>query len=409
MRKWAFIVGLVTVLWLATGVYCPLQAQGSEEIIRIGGFAPFTGPVADVGQQIREGIELAAKHMEKEGIIINGKPHKIQLFWGDTESKPEVGLSVVEKLITVNRIHAGVGFYHTAIFLRVMDRFQEYKIPVLDADATTTTIYKKIAEKKMEYCFQFSNTNDDMVRSMTEFLAKVVKRKRVALLMENNESGREHALLTKQNFNELDPEVKFLTEDYVSLGVTDMTPELAKIKNAGADLIVSTMSGAPAGAMLEQWAELRVPALFALYGTDVVAENFIAAHPQMERSIVMNRWWPGDYSPISKMMLNDYAEQYKRSATVFAIQSYDATRIIIEAAKKANSLDAKAIRDAIAQNKFVTVWGERYFLPLDRGQRSPVEYAAIVQIVNGKKVPVWPAKIKAAEVLPVPPWPWTKR
>jgi branched-chain amino acid transport system substrate-binding protein len=104
MRKWAFIVGLVTVLWLATGVYCPLQAQGSEEIIRIGGFAPFTGPVADVGQQIREGIELAAKHMEKEGIIINGKPHKIQLFWGDTESKPEVGLSVVEKLITVKRI-----------------------------------------------------------------------------------------------------------------------------------------------------------------------------------------------------------------------------------------------------------------------------------------------------------------
>jgi ABC-type branched-subunit amino acid transport system substrate-binding protein len=78
----------------------------------------------------------------------------------------------------------------------------------------------------------------------------------------------------------------------------------------------------------------------------------------------------------------------------------------MKAIEMAGTLDKKAVRDAIAKGTFVGIWGEKKFTPLSDGQRCPTEMV-VVQIQDGKKVPIWPLNI-AGKYRAVPPWPWEK-
>ena len=401
---------LQSLVLAATLIVVPWPARAQDEI-KIGAFAPLSGISADVGAQMKAGIEVAVERVNAPGILLGGKPVRLRVIWYDDEGKGDVGLNVVTRALTVDRIHVGLGFLSSDVFIRVMDEFQKASTPVIACCAASLKIGDKIAQSKMGYAFQLSPTANDIARSLSAAVAEYVKPKKIAMLNENTDAGRDFSRIVREWFAANAREAEVVADEFVERGVTDLTPALAKMKRSGAQTIIGEIYGASGPVLFNQWFELRVPAVIAHMGATVAAQTFIDKHVrQMEGAIVNNRWWPAKYSELSEPMVQAYQKKTGTDPTNFAVQGHDAALVAAEAIAKAGSLDPARIQAALENGTFVTAWGTRKFTPLAEGHRMPIQ-TVVVQIQNGRKVPIYPAAVAAgaSRYVPAPPFAWEKK
>jgi branched-chain amino acid transport system substrate-binding protein len=407
MRTRATAIGIG--LLLAALAVRPGPADAQDEI-RIGAFAPLSGISADVGAQMRAGAEVALERLAE--LSLGGRPHRVRLLWYDTEGKGDVGLNAVTRALTVDRVHAGMGFLSSDVFIRVMDEFQKAGTPVVACCAASLKIGDKIAQNRMGLVFQLSPTAADIARSLAAAVAEHVRPKKVAMLNENTDAGRDFSRLTREWFAANASAVEVVADEFVERGVTDLTAQLAKMKRVAADAIIGEIYGSSGPVLFGQWYELKVPAVIAHMGATVAAQTFVDQHArQMEGAIVNNRWWPARYSEVSEPMMAAYRRKTGTDPTNFAVQSHDATLVVLAAIRAAGVLDAQRIGAALEGGTFVTAWGTRRFTPLAEGHRMPIQ-TVVVQVQGGKKVPIYPAAVATAgggRFVPAPPFAWEKR
>lgn len=406
MKRATVAVTLIVSLALAATA----GAQDAGEI-RLGAFAPLSGISADVGGQIKAGIEVAVDRANEQGVRVGGKAQKVRVIWYDTEGKGDVGLNVVTRALTVDRINVGVGFLSSDVFIRVMDDFQKSGTPVIACCAASLKIGDKIAQNKMTHVFQLSPTANDIARSLSAAVAEHVKPKKIAMLNENTDAGRDFSRIVREWFAANARGVEVVADEFVERGVTDLTPQLAKMKRVGTQAILGEIYGSSGPVLFTQWFELRVPAVIAHMGATVAAQSFIDKHArQMEGAIVNNRWWPARYSEVSEPMMAAYQKKTGADPTNFAVQGHDAALVALEAIRKAGALEGDKVQASLEGGPFVTAWGTRKFTPLAEGHRMPIQ-TVIVQVQGGKKVPIYPASVAApaGKYVAVPPFAWDKK
>ena len=401
----------VGVALLAAVAVTAVRAQDPAEI-RIGVFAPLSGISADVGAQIRAGAEVALERVQAQGLTLAGKPHRVRVIWYDDEGKGDVGLNVVTRALTVDKIHVGTGFLSSDVFIRVMDEFQKTSTPIITCCSASLKIGEKISQRKMGFAFQLSPTANDIARSVAAAVAETVKPKKIALLNENTDAGRDFSRITREWFGANTQGVEVVADEFVDRGVTDLTPQFVKLKRSGAQAIIGEIYGSSGPVLFNQWFELKVPAVLAHMGATVAAQNFIDQHAKvMDGAIVNNRWWPAKYSEVSEPMVAAYQKKTGIEPTNFAVQSHDATLVALEAIRAAGGLDPEKIRTALEGGPFHTAWGIRRFTAIGEGHRMPIQ-TVVVQIQAGKKVPIYPASVAATaggKFVPLPPYAWEKK
>ncbi|MFO0988645.1 MAG: ABC transporter substrate-binding protein [Alphaproteobacteria bacterium] len=387
----------------------PAQAQTSPvKELRIGAFVTASGPGADLGAQMRAGIEVALERMVPS-YEIGGQKVPVRVFWYDDEGKAEVGVNVVTRALTVDKINVGIGFNSSDIVLRVMDDFQRANTPFITCCAAAMKIGEKIAAQKMNLVFQLSPTASDLSTSMVGSILANRKPKKIGILFYNIEYGRDLSRIAIGQLKTAAPDAEVVAEEYVPLGTSDYTPQLSKFKRLGVDTIITDIYGAGAPIFFQQYEELRVPAMIAHIGTTVSADSFIAQNARpMNGSLVIIRWIPGDYTAVSRPMVSAYTEKMKTSPTSFSVQAHDTAVIALEAVRAAGTLAPDTVANAIETGNFAGAWGMRKFLPLAQGHRLPADMV-VAQIQGGKKVVVFPASVRTATggtFLAIPPYPW---
>src|SRR5471032_3287220 len=368
----------------------------AQQEIKLGAFVTLSGISADVGAQMKAGIEVAVERIAPT-FTVNGVKTPIKVIWYDDEGKGDTGLNVVTRALTVDKITAGVGFLSSDVFIRVMDEFQKASTPIVTCCSASLKIGDKIAEQKMQYVFQLSPTARDIATSVIAAAVTLAKPTKVAMLNENTDAGHDFSRISQEWLKANAPKIEVVADEFVARGVPDLTPQLAKFKRLGAQAIVGEVYGTAAPVLFRQWNELRVPALIAHMGTSASADSFVAEHgAEMEGSLVNVRWIPGKYTDITEPMVEAYKKKTGYSPSTFAVQAHDAALVTLEAIRAAGSTDPAKVAAALESGKFIAAWGERKFTPLAEGHRMPVE-TVVVQIQDGKKVVVYPPAVAAGQ------------
>lgn len=385
----------------------PARAQ---DVVKLGAFVTLSGISADVGGQMKAGIEVAVERIA-QGYTVGGKPMKIQVIWYDDEGKADTGLNAVTRALTVDKVNVAVGFLSSDVYIRVIDEFQKASTPVIACCSASLGIGDKIARQNMLYAFQLSPTARDVATATIGAVATLVKPAKVAMLNENTDSGRDFSRISREWLAAHAPGTEVVADEFVPRGVTDLTPQFAKFKRLGVGAIVGEVYGSSAPIEYEQFNELRVPAVIAHMGTSASADSFVAEHGKdMDGSLVNVRWIPGDYTPVSKPMVDAYKAKTGFSPSTFAVQAHDSALVTLEAVRAAGSLEPAAIAKALEDTTFIAAWGSRHFTPLAEGHRMPVD-TIVTQIQDGKKVVVYPLEVAAKQggaYRAVPPYSWQK-
>ena len=315
--------------------------------IKIGVAGPFTGGSSSMGVSMRDGVRLAVEEINKSGGVLG---RKLQVVERDDEAKNERGVQIAQELINKEQVTATVGYINTGVALASQRFFQEAKIPVMNNVATGSVITTQFKDQPENYIFR--NSAHDSIQAPMIVEEAITRRgfKKVAILADSTNYGQlgRADLETALKAKGLTPVAveKFNIKD------VDMTPQLLKAKEAGAEAILTYAIGPELAQIANGMTKLgwKVP----MVGSWTLSmANFIDnAGPGGEGARMPQTFIQEGDTPKRKAFIESYLKTFKPKnnridSPVSAAQGYDSIFLLAAAIKQANSTDGPKIKEAL--------------------------------------------------------------
>jgi branched-chain amino acid transport system substrate-binding protein len=337
---------------LVAGVALGFSMSGmAADPIRIGVAGPFTGGSAPMGVSMRDGVRLAVAEINAKGGVLG---RQIQLVERDDEAKPERGVQVAQELINKERVVATVGFINTGVALSSQRFYQQAKIPVMNNVATGSVVTKQFATQPQNYIFR--NSANDTIQSAMIVQEAIDRRhfKKPAILADSTNYGQ---LGREDLVKALDKKgIKPVVEEKYNIGDVDMTAQLLKAKQAGADVVLTYGIGPELAQIANGMEKLgwHVP----LIGSWTLAmANFIDnAGKNGEGTRMPQTFIQDPTTPKRKTFIDAYVKAYnpaggRMPSAVSAAQGYDSVLLLAAAIKQAGGTDGTKIVAALENLK----------------------------------------------------------
>jgi len=372
-----------------------------ENIIKVGGIYALTGDMAKLGQENADGLQLAIDHINEAGGIKSMGGAKLELIWGDSQGKPEVGISEVTRLVQNENVVAIIGAHQSSVTTPATQEAERLSTPFI----VSMAVADKITERGFEYVYRICPKASWYAKDQVTFASDLeqlagMEVKRVALLHEDTDFGESTAAGQKQFLEEMGLEM--VAEVKYSASAADLTTEVAKIKASDPDVVLTVTylnDSILIARARESLGMTNIPFVDAAGGT--IDPEFIA---QLGGS--SEGWFTElEYSKYAAGadVLNDaFKAKYGHDITGNGAYAYQAGLLLADALERAGTADKDALRDAIKATDLKS--GPQMIMPTDRiyfdeqGQ-NPNAPLFIVQVQNGELIPVWPADFAAAPVM----------
>ncbi len=319
--------------------------------IKIGLSGPFTGGSSSMGVSMRDGVKLAVDEINKAGGVM-GRP--IALVERDDEAKNELGVQIAQELVNKENVVASVGFINTGVALAAQRFFQEAEIPVFNNVATGSVIAKQFVAPEHKANYIFRNAANDTIQSAM-IADEAVKRqgfKKPAILADSTNYGQlgKTDLTTALAKSGITP---VATEKF-NIGDTDMTSQLLKAKEAGADVILTYAIGPELAQIANGMAKLgwKVPMIGSW--TLSMASFIDTAGPNGDGAMMPQTFIQMPTTPKRKAFIEAYQKAYnvdRIPSPVSAAQGYDSIYLLAAAIKQAGGTDGRKIREALENLK----------------------------------------------------------
>ena len=342
MKFRASVTGLAVAAALSVQVF-------AADPIRIGVSGPFTGGSSPMGVSMRDGVRLATKEINAKGGVMG---RQIELVERDDEAKNERGVQVSQELVSKEKVVAAVGYINTGVALASQRFYQEAKIPVMNNVATGSIVTQQFKDQPDNYIFR--NSANDTIQSGMIVKEVVDKRKftKIAILADSTNYGQlgredvEKALAAKG--------LKAVAVEKYNIKDVDMTPQLLKAKEAGAQVVVTYGIGPELAQIANGMVKLgwKVP----MIGSWTLSMgNFIDnAGPNAEGALMPQTFIQEANTPKRKSFIEAYHSAYKVDripSPVSAAQGYDSMYLLAAAIKQAGSTDGAKIKEALENLK----------------------------------------------------------
>lgn len=226
---------------------------GEAEPVKIGLYAPLTGPVAFLGEGFDLGIRLAIEELGNE---IAG--HPIEYVVADNQCNPTDAVNAVSRLIEEDEVDAIIGGGCSSATVAALPIIAEGQVPAVSATSTNPGIYNEIGVGGNEYAFRINPDDLIMAQGFAEYIVDRSDVSSVSLVAENTDFGRGAIAAYKPIFESLDVEI--VTEDYFDLGTADFRPALTGMRAAQSDAVLIVMTENDCAAFMRQYREVGVEA-----------------------------------------------------------------------------------------------------------------------------------------------------
>jgi len=372
--------------------------------IKVGLSGPFTGGSSSMGVSMRDGVKLAVQEINKAGGVL-GRP--LQLVERDDEAKNELGVQIAQELINKEQVTATLGFINTGVAQGAQRFYQEAEIPVLNNVATGTVLSKQWPDAKANYVFRTS-ANDAIQSSM--IAEEAVKRqnfKKPAILADSTnygQLGREDLTNALAKLS-----VKPVAVEKFNIGDTDMTAQVLKAKEAGADVILTYAIGPELAQIANAMAKLgwKVPMIGSW--TLSMASFIDTAGPNGDGAMMPQTFIQLPTTPKRKAFIEAYQKAYnidRMPSPVSAAQGYDSAYLLAAAITQAKSTDGRKIREALENLQakvegVVTVYDKPFSAADHEAISSNIPVFGLVK--GGRVVPAHPEDVDGDKALRIKP------
>ena len=401
MCRLCFAVIAITLWWSSVPV---VEAQAP---IRIGATLAQTGVYATLGQNQFRGYQLCVKHVNEKGGVLG---RRLELVSYDDRSEPATGARIYEKLVTHDKIDVILGPYSSPITEAVADVSEKHRMPMVAPTAAARSIYTK----GRKFVFGMLPPAEGRLEGLLDLAARNGL-KTVAVINVDDLARRAGAQGTIDLAKNKGLQVVFAAA--YPLKSIDFSAILTTVRAANPDVLVGSTRFDDAVAITRQMKTSNVnPRMYGLtVGVDSI-KFYEALGRDAEFVYGVTPWLPelvdvraGGLIPIAREYpgAREFVESYRREfpgadLTYHAAAGYGGCEILVNAIRRAGSLDSGKLRDVILKLDRNTVFGR---FGVDRTGAPIAHKDLMFQWQDGKKVIVWPEELATGKPrFPTPPW-----
>lgn len=345
LQRTLFVACAITLL-----AACGKKEAAKEGVVKIGSAAPLTGLIAHLGKDNENGARLALEEVNKAGLVINGKPVTLELVGEDDAADAKTGTSVAQKLVDANVV-AVVGHLNSGVSIPASKIYSDAGI-VQVSPSSTNPDYTNQGYKTT---YRVVGTDAQQGPALAHYIVKTLKIKTIAIVDDATQYGKGLA-------DEFEKTAKadgatIVVREATNDKATDFKAILTNIKSKKPDAIMYGGMDATGGPFAKQAKELGITA--KIIGGDGICSPTLS---DLAGDAVENVVCSTVGVPLSKIKGGeDFAKRYKErfnaDVQIYSPMSYDAMMVIVDAMKRANSTDPKAILAAMQQTNYSGLTG----------------------------------------------------
>src|SRR5499427_2713144 len=326
---------------------------GAQQPLKIGFISTFSGPVAAIGNDMRNSFELGLDH---HGRKLGGRP--VEVIYEDDQLKPEVGVQKTQKLIESDKVDFVVGYIWSNVLLASLKPLVDSKTMTVVTNAGASQLAGELCSP---YVFSTSWNNDQTPQA-------------VGLYM--NQKGVKTAFLIGPNYaagkDMLEGVSATFKGQVIGRELTrwpdqlDFSAELSKARAAKPDAIFAFYPGGAGVQFVTQYAQSGLKGQIPLYTAFTIDELSLPRLKDLAVGIPGAQEWVNDLpNEANKKYVADYKAKYKSSPSFYGAQTYDAVGLIDDAvtAVKGDLTKKDEMRKEMEKANFKSVRGNFKFGP----------------------------------------------
>lgn len=368
----------------------PLLAQPAP--VKVGLAAAVSGGSAASGEAIRRGLVIAIDEVNAKGGVLGGR--KLELVVRDDEGNPQKGVTIARELVEREKVAAVFGGLHTTVALAQVPVWHELKTPYVGTWAAGTNITRN--GQSPNFVFRVSANDDEVDKYLVRYATEQLRRGKPGLLLENTAWGQSNEAGLTKWFG--DKSIKAVGVEKFNWNDPDMSPQLLRLKNAGADHVV-LVANAPEGAqVVKSRAKIgwTVP-IVSHWG--ISGGRFAELTGELSDGVVFVQTYSfsGKQSARGEAVLKALRDKFnvksaeEVTAPVGTANAYDALHLVALAIEQAKSAEGAKVRDALEDLK-AEYQGliKTYRRPFTADQHDALTDKDYIMVVwrGGKIVPV---------------------
>ena len=373
MRKVRVTIAVAAVAALALSVF----ARAQDGPIMIGSSIPLTGGVATFGQHSRWGSELAIAEANAKGGVLG---RKLEIDFQDNRCNPAEAVKSVTQMLAEKKYVAILDGLCSSVVLAIMPLVERAGVPLVVANASATSIAERSGVGGNKWTFKVNPTDASMLDALIGWLDKDGKANNIAFLGEDTDFGRagstglENAL-KKRN-------LKLATVDFFQKGAPDFTPVFTKIKAKKPALLALYAVDADFQNAMRQWYSLGggVP-LTGRVLVDQVPKEIIDSG-FLDGTTSVQPYDPSVDTPGNRAFVEAFKKLHNVPPILVSFEAYEATKVLIDAIRRAGTTNPAAVRDALVTTKLPSMLGTT----IEFDDHNLAHNNAIILTIKGGKV-----------------------
>jgi branched-chain amino acid transport system substrate-binding protein len=384
------------------GVPAVLRAQART--FKLGVVHPVTGPLAEPGQACRLGAQMAADAINAAGGIKALGGAKLELLFGDTQTKPDVGRTEAERVVNQGA-QMLLGSFDSGSTAAMVPVAQQKRVPFLvdiaAADPITANVAKAVkdGQQKVQYVYRNFPTGSTFGRLAVQYFSEIFKEagaspRRVVLMYCNDLFGQNSARGFQAAHAATKPSWEIVDVIPWPEPPSDLSTEVSRAKAARPDVVAPITRPASAQLLLPELRKQRLDILGVVSpgGPGLYEAGQIAVLKEDLEHVMASVPWPNFKNARTRVLAEEYLKRSNgKTFDTNSGYSYDAMFVAADAIERAKSADADAIVEALRKTNY-TGGLMQYGGPIafneigDNANAIPT----MIQVLGQKPVAVWP-------------------
>lgn len=358
-----------------------LASAQDVQVVKIGHVAPMSGAQAHYGKDNENGVRMAIEDLNTQNIVIGGKKIKFEIQAEDDAADPKQGTAAAQKLCDA-KVAGVVGHLNSGTTIPASKVYNDCGIPHVTGAATNPGLTKP----GYKTTYRIIANDNALGAGLAFYAADALKLKKVAIIDDRTAYGQGVADVFKRTAASKGMQV--VDEQYTTDKATDFMAILTAIKAKGPDAIFYGGMDAQGGAMLRQMEQLGLSNVKYFGGDGICTAEIakIAAGAKTLNNVVCAEGGASlQKMPGGNAWKARYDAKYPAQFQVYSPYTYDATFVLVDAMKRANSVDPKVYTPKLAETNFKGVTANISFEP--NGElKNPAMTLYVYK--DGKKVPL---------------------
>jgi len=359
---------------------CSTLTPSKGEVI-VYAVAPLSGWQANGGQTVLGGVRTMADQLNRQGGLLG---YTVKVIAIDDQADSDVAADKAKEIADAikqgKKVIGVIGHLNSGQTLAAMQVYKDLPIIVITPTASEVSLTKQ----GYRNFFRVNATDAAQAPALAKFIVEQIGGKRVVVVHADNEYGNGLRDQMANAFKSLN--VTPVATVKIPEAQTTYAKFIAQIKSANPDVVFLAGYETEGMVLLPELRDAGITAKFICSDGCFNSTYVDEAAPASEGTYV------GAISPDPKIVgdknwWSDYQKVESRNPDTYSIPGYAAMAVLAEGVKKANTLDAPKVADAIRALDLSTLVGKVNYDPSGDLKEQRVY---VFQVKDGAFVQVFP-------------------